>query len=349
MVGMSKAILRKEEPVKTKLGVPGSTCLLRAVLFAITVQASASAGAQGWKPTQNVEIVIPAGSGGALDKTGRLYQLLLKQAGVTNVTSSVVNKTGGGHSVGYSYLNQHSEDPHYLLITSTSLVTNQIVGTSPLSYRDITPISLLFNEYVVFCVSIDSQIQNAKDLLSALRTRPDTISVGVGSSIAGANSVAAGLIGKAAGTPPKQLRMITFKSSTEGTVQLLGGHISLVATSPGIVLPHVIAGKVRALAIAAPARLAGPLANIPTWKELGMDVVVGNWRILIAPKGLSAEAADYWDRVTGTITASAPWRNDLERISAQPEYMNRKKTAEFLEEENGLYRSTFAELGIRKK
>ncbi len=326
-----------------------SAQILRSLVIPMAMLVASGTGAQGWKPTQNIEIVVPAGAGGAIDKTGRLYQKLLQQAGVANVTSSVVNKTGGGHSVGYAYLNQHAEDPHYLLVTSTNLVTNHIAGTSTIGYSDITPISLLFNEYVVFCVSVDSQVQNAKDLLSALKTRPDTMSVGVGSAITGANSVAVGLIGKAAGTPLQKLRMVTFKSSTEGIVHLMGGHISLVATTPGIVLPHVVGGKLRCLAIAAPVRLTGPFSNTPTWKEMGVDTVVGNWRMLIAAKGVSAEAADYWDRVTAAITASATWRSDLERINAQSEYLNRKQTADFLNQQNTLFRDTFAELGLRKK
>src|SRR5690242_7329318 len=95
-----------------------------ALLLGLAALVPGASLAQGWKPTQNIEIVVPAGAGGAIDRTGRLIQNLLKEVGVTEVTSSVSNKTGGGHSIGYAYLNQHAEDPHYILVTSTILVTN---------------------------------------------------------------------------------------------------------------------------------------------------------------------------------------------------------------------------------
>lgn len=322
-------------------------CRRASVMLALACAWPIGANAQGWAPTQTIEIVVPAGAGGAIDRTARLIQALLKPAGINN-TSSVVNKSGGGHSVGYAYLNQHAKDPHYLLVTSTNLVTNHVAGTSPIGYTDVTPISLLFNEYVVFCVASQSSIGSPMDLIATLKARPESISVGVGSAIMGANSVAVSLVGKAAGIDSRKLRKVTFKSSSEAAVQLMGGHIGLIASTPGVLAAGITNGQLRPLAVSAPSRLNGKLANVPTWREVGVDAIVGNWRIVIAPTGLSADAADFWSQAMARISATPAWRESLEKSGAGSDYMNRQATGAFLDEQDMLYRAIFAELGIKR-
>lgn len=323
--------------------------VLRLTLAVTLLLAGASSGAQGWKPTENVEIIAPAGPGGAIDRTARLIQKLIHEHRLLDVTTSVVNKPGGGHSIGYAYLNQHAGNGHYLMVTSTNLVTNYIGGTSRIHHGDVSPVALLFNEYVVFCVSTESPVKNAQGLVEAFKTRPETLSTGVGSSISGANSVAVGLVAKVAGGDPRKLRIVAFKSAADSATALMGGHLGLVAVSPGIVLSGVKSGKFRPLAVAAPRRLGGEFAGVPTWKEVGIGVVVGNWRILIAPKGLRNEQLEYWDQVMAKVVATAGWLEQLEQNSAQPEYMNSAATKRFLEEQEILFRNTFAELGMMKK
>lgn len=323
-------------------------CRRTSVLLALACVWPIGVHAQGWAPSQTIEIVVPAGAGGAIDRTARLIQALLKPAGINNA-SSIVNKSGGGHSVGYAYLNQQAKDPHHLLVTSTNLVTNHVAGTSPIGYTDVTPISLLFNEYVVFCVASQSAIGSPMDLIATLKARPESISIGVGSAIMGANSVAVSLVGKSAGIDSRKLRKVTFKSSSEAAVQLMGGHIGLIASTPGIVAAGIANGQLRPLAVSAPSRLGGNLANVPTWRELGVNAIVGNWRIVIAPTGVSADAADFWAEALGRISAMPAWRESLEKSGARPDYMNRQGTGAFLNEQDTLYRATFTELGANKR
>ena len=315
----------------------------------VTALPGVVSGAQGWEPTQNIEIIAASGPGGAIDLTARLIQNLLKQQKPLSVTTSVLNKPGGGHSIGYAYLNQTPGDGHHVLVTSANLITNYIAGTSKIRYGDISPIALLYNEYTVFCVSVDSPVKSAKDLIALLNASPEMLSVGVGSAIAGANAVSVGLVTKLLGGDPKKLKIVAFKSSTEATTALIGGHISLVVTSPGIVGPAIKNGRVRPLVLAAPKRLGGDFARVPTWRELGSNVVVGNWRILIGPGGLKEEQLDFWDKIMGTVTATATWLEELERRAAVPEYLNSRDTKRFLEEQDALFRDVFMELGIAKK
>src|SRR5688572_13337181 len=108
-------------------------------LAAAVVLPAAQAHGQTWKPQKTVEIVSSAGAGGSADRGARVVQKYLQALpGMPSVIVS--NRTGGGGSVAYIFVSQHPGDAHYLGTMATNLLTNQIVGVSPLSYRDFTPL-----------------------------------------------------------------------------------------------------------------------------------------------------------------------------------------------------------------
>ena len=72
-------------------------------------------------------------------------------------------------------------------------------------------------------------------------------------------------------------------------------------------------GKLRVVAITAPQRLAGALAQVPTWKEQGVEVVFGAWRAIFAPKGLTPQQTAYWEGVLRKATGAPEWKEDLEK------------------------------------
>lgn len=308
------------------------------------VSALAQSASTSWNPTQNVELVSPAGPAGAIDNTARLIQELLRQAKLVETSISVVNKPGGGHSIGYAYLNQHTGDGHYLLVTSIQLITNRIVGTSKIHHSDLTPIALLFTEYVAFTVNSDSPIKTPKELAQQLRDRPEILSISVGSAAVGANYVAVANLTKVLGGEPKKLKILTFKSSAEAATALMGGHIDLAASSISAGLAGISSGKNRVVAVAAPRRLTGRWADIPTWKEYGVDVSVGNWRILIGPGKMSPQQIQFWDKAMEKLVTTPRWTQSLEEAAAVNDYLSSRETKRFLEEQEALYKSALANL-----
>src|SRR3990172_9455448 len=145
------------------------------LLSAALVAASASALAQAWSPQRNVEIVVGSAPGGSNDKTARQVERILTEKKLVNATLTVVNKPGGGSSIAFTYVNQRAGDGHTLLIGTTALLSNHIVGLSKLSYQDFTPIASLFNDYVVFAVNAESPIKTGKDLAERLKKDPNSV------------------------------------------------------------------------------------------------------------------------------------------------------------------------------
>src|SRR6185436_13169514 len=97
-------------------------------------------GAQSWKPEKPVEIVIGTSPGGPQDRTGRTVQKILQEQRLVTTPVNIVNKAGGGGAVGLSYVNQHPNDGHYLMINSLTLLTNHLTGKTTMAFTDFTPI-----------------------------------------------------------------------------------------------------------------------------------------------------------------------------------------------------------------
>src|SRR5262249_47665841 len=324
--------------------------LLDALLLAALIAAAGSCMAQsaGWKPTRNVEIVLGVSPGGGIDRMARVVQRILQERRLIDATVTVVSRPGGGGSIAQAYLQQHTGDAHYLEISATSLLTNHITGKSAYSHQDYTPIVMLSDEYIGFLVRADSPPGTGKDLLAALRSGPERLPIGIATTAGNTNHIAAALAAKFAGAEVKKLRVVVFGSGGEAMTALLGGHVSLIVTPSANAIPHLQSGKMRVLAIAAPHRLEGALAAVPTWKEQGADIVVTNWRPVIGPKGLAAAQVAYWEAVFARLTQAEEWKSEIARDGSVGRYMNSRELASYFEAQYVQFKAILTDLGLAR-
>lgn len=309
---------------------------------------AALAQSAAWKPERNVEIIVGVGPGGGIDRTARTLQKIMQDQRLLPVTAAVVNRPGGGGTIAQAYLNQHAGDAHYFEITATSLLTNHITGRSAHSHKDYTPIAMLYDEYLGFLVKADSPLRSGADLLAALKADPEALPIGIATAAGNTNHIAAGLAARAAGADAKKLKVVIFGSGGESTRALLGGHVGLVVTPSANAIPHLKAGRMRVLAVAAPARLEGALSAVPTWKEQGADIVVANWRPVIGPKGLGAAQIGYWEEVFARLTASDEWKSEIGRSGGVRHYMNSRDLAAHFDAQHAVFSTVLGELGLAK-
>jgi putative tricarboxylic transport membrane protein len=308
----------------------------------------AQAGAQAWKPVKNVELIVPGGAGGGQDRTVRIMQKIMQQ-GLVPTTVSVSNRPGGGSNLAYVYLNQFAGDAHYLASATATLLTNYILGTSPLNYTHFTPVSVLYGEYVGFAVKADGPLASGKDIIARARRAPDSLSFAFGTSAGNANHIGIALAMKAAGVDPTKIKTVVFKASIEATGALMGGHVDVVATPMSTYIPVLGTGKIRIVAIAAPQRVGGRFADVPTWREQGNNTVMPSFRMIIAAKGLTAPQLRYWDGVFAKLAASPEWKKELAENEWQSSYMGSAESLKYLDAQARSYQGILAELGLTKK
>jgi putative tricarboxylic transport membrane protein len=327
----------------------GGNIKLERTLIALALLCFGATGwTQGWSPQRNVEFVVVVAPGGSADKTARTVERILAANKLVNSTITVVNKPGGGGGIAYTYVSQRPGDGHTLVFFGPGLLTNHIMGSSPLNYTDFTPIASLLNEYIAFSVNAASPIRTGRDLVERLQKNTKSVTIGF-SSIGSALHIAAGLLMKAAGGNARDLKVVLFKGGSEAITNLLGGHIDLAATPAGVAAPHVAAGRMRVVAVMAPNRLGGALANVPTWKEQGVDLVFAQWRVMIGPKGMSAAQTVYWENALRKVTETAEWKTDLEKNLWVDNFVTGAQFRKDLEKNYADTKAVLVELGLAKQ
>jgi putative tricarboxylic transport membrane protein len=318
------------------------------VAVAMSGASVAIAATSAWKPERTVEFVIPATPGGGQDRTARIIQKILHDDAALSVPINIVNKGGGGGNIAYSYLQQFKGDGHYLATATPGLVTNSILGTSVINYADFTPVGVLYSEYTGFAVNADGPIKSGADLVDRLRKDPESVTFAFGTSRGNANHIAAGYLAKLAGVDVKRVKVVVFKSSIEAVTALMGGHVTVVPTPTSTYVPVLASGKLRIVAVASPTRQGGAFAQVPTWKEQGLDIVMPTFRMLIGPRDMTAAQLAFWDQALGKLVRSPEWKKELDENDWDSTYLPSSRSRAFLGEQAQRYRTLLVELGLVK-
>jgi putative tricarboxylic transport membrane protein len=304
--------------------------------------------ARAWQPDKPIEIIIPTSPGGGVDRTARVLQKIMQEDRLVKVPVTVVNKPGAGGAVSLVYLNQHAGDAHYIAINTPNIIANDINSRSPVKYTDVTPLANLFSEYTVVAVRADSPIKTGQDFIDRLRKDPASLAVSTPTTLGSVNHMSFALVARAAGINVKKLKAVVLSSGGEAAMALLGGHIDAHTGTPSSVVRLVEAGKVRVIGIAAPARIGGPYANTPTWKEQGYPAVMDTWRGVIGPKGMTREQIAFWDDVLAKAVKTEIWKKTLEQNVLEPNYLNSSDTRKLFDSDNTEFRAILSELGMSK-
>jgi putative tricarboxylic transport membrane protein len=340
MTGMRADIMKPSNRFKMLYAIRS------AMLFVLGVMPVVSASAADWKPEKNIEIVVGVTPGGPADTSARMLQRIMQEKRMVAVPVSVTNRPGANNALAWLYINQHAGDGHYLAMTLPNIVTNRLTGTHELNYAEVTPLAQLNSEYIVFSVKSDSPLKTGLDLLNRLRSDPASQSIAF-SNIGSANHIGAGLVMHTAGLPVKKLKLVAFKGASEAVVALLGGHVDAVASSASTVAPQIQSGALRIIAVAAPQRLKA-YAQVPTWKEQGVNAAFANWRGIVGPKNLTPAQIAFWDDLLGKAVRTEEWIKEVEKFGWEPDYKNSTESRKFLERQNEELKALLAELGLSK-
>jgi len=310
--------------------------------------ASMGASAQGWSPQKNVEIVAGSAPGGSNDNTARTMERVLLAHKLVPTTVTVVNRPGGGGSIAYTYVSQRPGDAHYLYIASSGMLSNHIVGASSLSHADFTPIALLYEDHAVFMVPTGSTIKTGAELADRLKKDPRAVVIGFANAYGSSRHMAAALLMRTLGGSPRDLKPVVFKGSAEAITAVLGGHLDVAVAGAVNAIPHVAAGRMRVIGVAAPQRLGGPLAIAPTWREQGVDLVYGNWRAVFAPKSLTPGQLAFWENALRRMAEALEWKADLEKNHWTEHFKTGAALQQELEQDYIWLKTTLVELGLAK-
>jgi len=307
---------------------------------------TAPAMAAGY-PDKPVEMVVAGNAGGGLDLTGRAMETALREAKLFPQTFVIKNVGGAGGNVARTQVNQKKGDGHVLYVESNRIYVNRIVGTTPLTHKDVTPIGRLITEYVAWVVRADSPFKSPQDIFDKLKQNPESVPFGVG-TVPSNDQMNILRPVMASGIDPKKIKVVSFKSGGDLMIQLLGGHVPVISTGLSEAIEQVKAGKARVIAVSAPQPLPGDLAKVPTWRSLGIDVAILHWRGVFAPPGISKDVIAYWDKALGQMVKTDAWKQQLEKHGWFDAYADSATFRKDLDAEEKIYTEILTDLGMAK-
>ena len=252
------------------------------VLLALAVVLPAAAAAQDF-PTRPITIVAPFPPGGQADlmarPTAAAMEKLLKSPVV------VANKTGAAGAVGMAFVANSKPDGYTLLMALSSISVipeaDKLFDRKPAYTMDqLIPIALVSADPTILVCRSDRPWKSVKELVEDAKQRPDGISYS-SSGIYGTLHMAMEMLIHSAGI---KMKHVPYGGAAPALTALLGGHVDCMAAGPAVVLPHIKAGKLRALAGWGEKRIT-VLPELPTLKELGYDAEFYIWAGMFAPKG----------------------------------------------------------------
>ncbi|MET3768940.1 putative tricarboxylic transport membrane protein [Marisediminicola sp. UYEF4] len=287
---------------------------------ALTLASCSSTPAPTEAPTEDdaavsvseVQIIVPADPGGGWDQTGRAVSQILTSEGIVD-SAAVTNIGGAGGTVGLASL-ANETDPFTLMVTGLVMVGAVETNAAANRIEDTTPIARLTEEALVVVVPEASPYETLEDLVDAIVETGQDVTV-TGGSAGGADHILAGLLLEEAGLTDDEistkLNYIPNSGGGEAVTLLLGNNVSAGISGVGEFVEHIEAGTMRALAVSSeePVEL---LPDTPTITEAGYDVVLTNWRGLLAPGGISDAERDALIDVATQLQDTETWATELD-------------------------------------
>ncbi|WP_315710092.1 Bug family tripartite tricarboxylate transporter substrate binding protein [Brenneria uluponensis] len=252
------------------------------------------------------ECIAPAKPGGGFDLTCKLLQVTLQETKLIDSPMRVTYMPGGVGAVAYNtIIAQRPNEPGTVVAFSGGSLLNLSQGKfGRYTVDDVKWLAAVGTDYGMVAVRADSPYKNLKDLLNAMQKNPDQVVIGAGASIGSQDWMKSALLARYAGIDPRKMRYVAFEGGGEPLTAMLGGHVQVVSGDMSEMVPHLKSGKIRVLAVFSNNRLPGQLANIPTAKEQGYDLV---WPVIrgfyLGPK-VSDTTYQWWETIFKKMAAS---------------------------------------------
>ena len=291
----------------------------------------------------NVKMMIPANPGGGWDTTGRALGKAMTDAKVAD-TVSYDNKGGAAGALGLAqFVNGSKGDPNALMVMGAVMLGGLITGKPPVSLSQATPIARLSSEYNVFVLPANSPLKSMKDVVDQLKKDPGSVKWG-GGSRGSTEHIAAAMIAQKVGADPSKINYVAFRGGGEATAAILGGNVTVGGSGYSEFAEYIKAGKMRAIAVTSGTRLAG--VNVPTLKEQGIDVEIGNWRGVYGAPGINADQRKALIAMVLAALKSPAWLEAVEKNNWTPAVLTGDAFAKFVDDDFASLRATMVKSGM---
>jgi tripartite-type tricarboxylate transporter receptor subunit TctC len=295
---------------------------------ALLLAFAATAAAQTKYPTRPIRVVVPYTPGGITDVATRMVmQDVAKSLGQNLI---IDNRPGANSIVGVEIVAKAAPDGYTLVSVIAAHAANQTLYPK-LPYdgiRSFAPVSLLVTAPLIVCVTNSLPAKSPKELVELAKAKPGQLTF-ASSGVGAAAHLTTELLMLTTG-----IRMIhvPYKGTQPALLDLTGGQVSVMMDTPGSMLPHARAGKIRALAMASVKRV-DVAPELPTLVESGIDVVGGTWVGVLAPAGTPRDVVTMLGKEMQAVIRKPELREKFITLGIDPAGSTPDEFAQFLRDE----------------
>ncbi len=291
----------------------------------------------------NLKMMIPANPGGGWDGTGRALGKALQEAGGVDAIT-YENKGGAGGAIGLAqFFNASKGDGHALMVMGAVMLGAIIRNKPPVSVTQVTPLARLTTEYNVFVLPANSPFKTMADVVAQMKKDPGSVKWG-GGSAGSTEHIAIAMIARDAGIDPTKINYVPFRGGGEATAAIIGGNVSVGGSGYSEFQPYIESGKMKAIAMTSGTRVKG--IAVPTLKEQGINVEIGNWRGVYGAAGITeAQKKALVDLIT-KATKTKAWAEALEKNNWTPAFLAGKAFEDFVDQDFASLRATMVKSGL---
>jgi putative tricarboxylic transport membrane protein len=313
--------------------------------FLRAMAALAASGSVPWaaQAATNLKMMIPANPGGGWDSTGRALGKALQDAGAASGVS-YDNKGGAAGALGLAqFVNASKGDPNAVMVMGAVMLGGLITTKGPVSLTQCTPLARLTSEYNVFVLPESSPLKSMKDVVEQLKKDPGSVKWG-GGSRGSTEHIAAAMLAREVGVDPAKINYVAFRGGGEAVAAILGGNVTVGGSGYSEFQQYIEAGKMKPIAITSGARLKG--LNIPTMKEQGYNVEIGNWRGVYGAPGITTEQRKVLTDLIVKATKTKAWTEAMEKNNWTAALLTGKEFEDFVDREFASLRATMVKAGM---
>jgi putative tricarboxylic transport membrane protein len=292
-----------------------------------------------------LKVMAPAAPGGGWDQTARAMQQALVASGAAK-SVQVTNVPGAGGTIGIAqFVNGAKGDGSQLMVNGFVMVGAILMNKAPVTLDQVTPIARITEETQVIVVPAGSPIKNAKDLAAAVKADVAKVTF-AGGSAGGVDHIMAALFVAASGAEAAKVNYIPFSGGGESLAAILGAKVTAGISGYAEYEGQIKSGKLRAIGVTSPQRLPG--IDVPTFKEQGIDLIITNWRSVMAPPGITAEQKKALGDAIEKMVKSAAWKDILKQKGWDDSYLAGDAFLKFLKDEQVRIANVLKSVGLVK-
>jgi tripartite-type tricarboxylate transporter receptor subunit TctC len=291
-------------------------------------------------PERPIKLIVPWAAGGDTDVIYRTFMpLMQKELGGTVV---VANVGGASGTKGAKEAKAAPPDGYTIFAVHDSIHSTYYTGVADVNYTDFEPICLVTSTPSILTASPKTPWQSMKDLLADAKKRPGAITVGA--TLGSTSHFFPALVEQAAKI---KFKYVSYEGTAPRMNALLGGHVDL-AESNLTQKGKADAGQLKFLAIATEKRLP-EIKDVPTLKELGIDVEYAVNRGLLAPKGTNGAVLGKLRSACGAAAKKPEFAEAMKKQGTLVHYLGAKAYTDFLKQNDKLNKDLAKELGMLKR